>query len=141
MKRAAPKNEIELALVVERALADVPLTQEEVREVVRETGISAKRLATRLQSRVEEVHKSAQQRVAMIEAERNRPTAVAQIQEQLGRSRRRLPAKEARMQLRQMRSAGGAPLEAHFHKLEQMSEEDLNQLIEEVELLMNRKSE
>jgi len=140
MKRAAPKTEIELALMVERALADVPLTPAEIREVGRETGINAKRLALRLQTRVEEIHKSAQQRAAIIDADRNRPTAVAQVQEQLGRPRKRLPAKEARSHLRQMRSVGGAPLEAHFHKLDQMSEDDLNQLIEEVELLMSRKS-
>lgn len=136
MKRKAPDTVIELALSIDRTLADVPLTAEEVREAAREAGIDVKRLAMRVQGRVQEAYESAQ-RAHFVAAELKRATALEDVERRLGR-KRHLTADQARLRLREMRERGGATMEAHFHKLDQMSEDDLNRLVEEYELLFDR---
>ncbi|MDC0740962.1 hypothetical protein [Polyangium mundeleinium] len=136
MKRKAPDTEMDLALLVDRTLADVPLAAEEVREAARETGVNIKRLASRLRARVEAAHADAQ-RAQFVAAEQKLAAARADLERRLGPPKR-LTSEQARSRLREMRGRIGAPMEAHFHKLDQLSEDDLNRLVEEYELLFDK---
>ncbi|MFO0607732.1 MAG: hypothetical protein U0324_31505 [Polyangiales bacterium] len=137
MKHKAPDTEVELAQLIDLTLMEVPLRPAEVREVEKETGIDMGRFADRLRARIT-LEKERAVRAKFEEAESSRRAAVRNMEQQLAQPRR-LSADQARARLHELRARGGAAVEAHFHKLDRLSEADLNRLVEEFEALFNEK--
>jgi hypothetical protein len=134
MNRKTVRTDADLADVVEQALDDVPLDKDEMESAARETGVDARRLATRMQERIRAAQQQAKV-AAFAAAEQERIAATVAIRRRLGQGRERT-LEEARARLRELRLRPGALVEAHFHKLDSLSANDLNRIIDEIEALL-----
>lgn len=136
MNRQAPQTDEDLLDLIEASLFNVPLAQDEILGIQTETGINLERLVVRVKLSLDQARDRVR-RAAFADTERRLAGERTEAAQALARSPR-LTVAEARARILVLKERLGSTAAIEGYKLEKLSEDDLNAIVAELELLLEK---
>lgn len=134
MNHLSPQNDGDLLDLIEASLFEVPLAADEIIGVEAVTGVNLNRLVVRVKASLERARDLAR-RAAFAETELRLAEEKRELAEALA-ARPRLTGAQARARILALKERFGSAAAIEGYKLETLSDDDLNDIVAELELLL-----